>query len=173
MTTPIRAMLAQRCPQLFWSLSQDEFPSVNSLSALIFAVHTFQPDLPRLNALDAVYHELYTSRSHERSPSLVEVFAVFSHQPRSFFEGRDSGCLTKESKVAVLRGMQVRRAWKSSTCATVDDRAPRKAAPLSRLPWWVWRHLLVMVYGVPEAWVGDAFWVSPSAPCEGHILYVQ
>lgn len=185
LSTCIRAMLAQRSPQLFWGLEQSSFPSITSVAALIFATHTFLPHQSRRAALDSICQEMIaTYKSRPRPlppPKVLEIVAVFSSQPQKFFlDIIAARCEeTSRAEAAILRGIQIRRMLRrrrerpgvlgASAGAT---ECPSAHLPIF-LPWWVWREILLATYRIPAAWVGDAFWDSPSRSCEGPILLLE
>jgi hypothetical protein len=156
----MRTAIAQRAPHLFFGRSTILPTSVRDL---IFATHTMRPDMPRRAVLDVIYREIAAKQARGTPPEVFEVIALFSSQPRSFFD-LNAG-LSPARQLAVARGLQVRKAWGFSKQRT----GPHTAR---HLPAWIWTNVLVSRYGIPEAWTGEVFWTSPSGPCAGPIIFL-
>lgn len=163
---PICAMLAQRCPRLFWGVP---IPKGTSAAYLILAVHTLLPDAPRRVVLDEMCRCAMSSRLEGMTPTVLELAAAFSSHPYSFFLFSSSGAdeappsrFTGDQRVAIEKGLLIRRMLAVGCGGMFDPVTP-----------WTWMQTILAAYGIPQAWLETSFWNSPSRPCVGPVNFLE
>jgi len=142
--------------------------------ALVFFVQTLFPYIPRLYALDILFNETYKRLVKNTSlvyQSVLETIVVFSHKDR--FNTDDMHYASQ----IIERAMYIRKEWRaarrSREAASTGAEASTYRAELTCIPWFVWDNIILMLYGVPTAWLTASYWENRSSPIPGCVGWEQ